>query len=104
MTVTRVFVAVLLSYFLLDLSNPFLPGAFEFNADNSVDALSRDCSIPVDAVAMTSAPDSPRIEPVTTAPTPRHHAAARRPVVWKPYLQRAHVGGVGIPHAPADDH
>jgi hypothetical protein len=62
-------------YVLLDFSNPFMPGAFEFELSNSVDGLSqpRQRAVSAPAVTLPSAPVA-RLEPRPAALRPSEPA------------------------------
>jgi hypothetical protein len=102
----RRFTLLLLIYVSLDLTNPFIQGAFSFNPDDSVEGISRHHrgGAPVPSTADTPAT---AIEP---APTDRAAAIARRLPSrhhalgeWLVDVREAHAA-LADPQSPTDDH
>jgi hypothetical protein len=95
-----------LVYVSLDLSSPFIPGAFNFNPDESVDGVQRPRDPRVVRMAITTAP-SPLAGPSLDSPALSANAVARRaasPVSeWLVDVRRAHAP---VPEVSAlsDDH
>ena len=97
--------ALLILYMLLDTSNPFMPGVFEFSLRDSVEGLRQERERPAPAAAMVApviAP-APAPAPVVTAPgplpVPRGWLLARRVPV-----AHARSDSLTSPPGGADDH
>lgn len=89
-------------YVTLDLANPFMPGAFEFDADRSVEATRRQPADP------GMRPALPETEAPATSTSPRQ-VRPERPVGPPPAVAwlsdlRARHGGPADPPSPSDDH
>lgn len=96
-------------YVFLDLSNPFMPGAFNFDPDESVDGVAciRDSSARRGAVVSSTPPIpvSPtrdaRGDPVARAA--RHAGTSRAVSEWLVDVRRAHVPAPAV-SALTEDH
>ena len=88
----RITFAVLL-YSVLDLSSPFVPGAFMFDPDTGVDAISRVRDGGDRASAAVSMPSSPRRDLPSERPRFTISSVRRSPVVneWLADLRQAHA-------------
>jgi hypothetical protein len=88
-------------YVSMDLSNPWMPGAFVFNPDGSIDGVysRRDAGVVPDTVV----PDvAPRIDPAQL--TPVAGVPPIRPLTeWVIKLRRAHFPSHDLA-PPAEDH
>jgi hypothetical protein len=95
-------------YVALDLSSPFVPGAFNFNPDESIDGVSRhrESTGRPDLTASTP-PPAPRPDAVegTEASRPRPGLGARPRAVtgWLIAVRRAHAP-VPLVSALSEDH
>jgi hypothetical protein len=105
----RAWKLLLLVYVSLDLSSPFVPGAFNFDPDDCVDGLHR----PVDARAQGKGADvrSPAVAPVqvklalVAAPAIHEpHQATRQAISdWLTDLRRSHPPSRDV-GSPSEDH
>jgi len=95
-----------LVYVTLDLSSPFIPGAFNFNPDESVDGVQRSRDPRVVRMAITTTPP-PLAGPAPDSPALSAKALARRDArptsEWLVDVRRAHAP---VPEVSAlsDDH
>jgi hypothetical protein len=94
------------AYVLVDLADPF-PGAFEFDADESVEAI--DAARPGPSARPTAERDDPAIPHRRTPGTPgvaHASARARRPQTdWLALSRPAHaLRGDPVAAAPSEDH
>lgn len=102
MDVRRLILLVSL-YVTLDLANPFMPGAFQFDVDSSVEATRRQPPSPVMRLA---APDAPPAALDRASPSARvQQPIGPRPTVgaWLGDLRARHPAPAEPP-APSDDH
>lgn len=87
---------LVLCYVSLDLSSPFVPGAFNFNADESIEAVQRHrehAAMRVATAPIPPVPPVPVVHPVKRASGPLTRAErASRPVSeWLVDVRRAHA-------------
>lgn len=91
-------------YLSLDLTNPFIGSAFNFNAEESMEGVSRPHERLLHHVGSAEVPVRPRVEIVTLAQA----LVGRRPEVrplaeWFVDLRQAH-GPTCDPQSPTEDH
>jgi hypothetical protein len=87
---------LILCYVSLDLASPFVPGAFNFNADESIDGVQRDRETPVRRLVPAPKPPSPTAPDLNLV---RHTAGAlagpqrapRTVYEWRVDVRHAHV-------------
>ena len=99
---------LLLVYVSLDLSSPFIPGAFNFNPDESIDGVQRQRDPGPRRPAMAPAPRTfSDASPASVTPSANTGVGARRdssPVnEWLVDVRRAHVP-VSAVSALSEDH
>jgi hypothetical protein len=95
-----------ISYVALDLSSPFVPGAFNFNPEQCVEAAQRESQNPRSESAVTAAPRSD--EQVVVA---RHHVIRRASTPspraqWRAPVAVTHAASPpsSSPPSPTEDH
>lgn len=99
----RLLVVLVLAYVSLDLSSPWVPGAFTFDPDESVDAAFARPRMAASGMPQVVTPASmPAPAPRTPRVVPRSEVVARPLVEWVADLRRAHSVAVE-PTRPAED-
>src|SRR4030095_9963020 len=92
-------------YIALDLSSPFVPGAFNFNPDECVDGIHR-ASSPnqrADASALPARVPVGRLERPSPSPV-APLAGGRRPILEELFESREDTRASGDSPAPSEDH
>jgi len=96
---TRRLILVIAVYVGLDLTNPFMPGAFTFDPERSVDGVHGDRGRP--QLVTLATPTVPRVQTDGTPPSPRLPAPAASK--WLAEARSVHVR-VSDPHPLSEDH
>jgi len=96
---TRRLILVIAVYVGLDLTNPFMPGAFTFDPEQSVDGVHGDRGRP--QLVTPATPAVPRVHTAGTPPSPRLPAPAAR--TWFAEPRPVHVR-VSDPAPLSEDH
>jgi hypothetical protein len=102
----RLPVVAIILYVVLDVSNPFMPGIFDFELASSLDGLCQERRGPATPPAMSAEPIAvPTAELLRAAP-PAPEPAARPIRVLVRRLPEAHArsGSLDAPSGGADDH
>jgi hypothetical protein len=95
-----------LIYLTLDLTNPFIAGAFSFDPDDCVDGVHHRTSSPTDRTDASALPArSPAVRLALPSPSPvRPLAGGRHTVLEWLVASREDAHAVGDSPAPSDEH
>lgn len=91
-------------YLILDLTNPFMGCAFNFNAEESIDGVSRQHERLRQQTRSVEVPVRPLVEPLRLAHAALTGIPEARPVAeWQADLRQGHAPGSDLP-SPTEDH
>ena len=101
---SRLPVLAFVMYLTLDLSSPFVPGAFTFDPDECVEAAQREQ--PRAVTAETMPPSTPHVLRLAgvTRPAVRPAPAPDPRTQWRSAAPVAHTAPPAAPSSPTEDH